>query len=133
METQQIWANLAVADVMRTKNFYSALGFAQNGEATEELVSFFFSDKKFIIHFFNRSKIEQSTQTSFIVPAGESEVMFSLSAKTAQEVSTWLDLAAKYGGTVFKQAARDAKGFFWGGFADPDGHRFNVLLMEKGM
>jgi len=133
MKTDQIWANLAVADLARTERFYLALGLAPNGKASTELVSFLFSGKDFVIHFFERSKIEQSTQTTFTLPDGASEVMFSLSAANEQEVQRWLELAGSAGGTIFREASRDDQGFFWGGFADPDGHRFNVLLIEDGM
>jgi len=133
METQQIWANLAVADLSRTAKFYTALGFERNGKASEELVSFFFSGNKFVIHFFDRTKIERSTGTNFSTSHTSSEVMFSLSTTAEAEVSKWMEQAIQAGGSVFRAASRDEQGFFWGGFADPDGHRFNVLLIEPGM
>lgn len=133
METAQIWANLAVNDLSTTKTFYLAMGLEMNGKGNEDLVSFFFSKHKFVIHFFERSKIEKSTHTRFTELKTSNEVMFSLAANTEEEVFKWLNQAQNAGGIIFKEATRDEQGYFWGGFEDPDGHRFNVLLIEKGM
>ncbi|SUJ02944.1 Predicted lactoylglutathione lyase [Sphingobacterium spiritivorum] len=62
-----------------------------------------------------------------------SEVIFTLSAETASEVKEWLDRVKQAGGTVFNEMSRDDSNYYGFGFADPDGHRFNILLMEPGM
>ena len=35
--------------------------------------------------------------------------------------------------TIQREPAEDEQGFFWFVFSDPDGHRYNVLLVEAGM
>jgi predicted lactoylglutathione lyase len=53
MKPKKIWCNLAVADLDRTSQFYTQLGFKFNGRA-DDLVSFFFGEKDLIIHFFKK-------------------------------------------------------------------------------
>lgn len=60
MDSKQIWANLAIADVNRTAAFYSALGCTPNGKPTAEIASFLFAANKLVIHFFLREKLEKA-------------------------------------------------------------------------
>ena len=60
-----------------------------------------------------------------------SEVIFSLSSESEEEVNDWATKAKEAGGTIFKKAGRHEDGYYYCVFADPDGHKFNVLLMEK--
>lgn len=133
MRTKQIWANLPVSDIARSTKFYQALGLRVNGKGTSELTSFFFAEHNFVIHFFERSTLEKGVGMKFPDLQGGSEIIFSLSAETREEVQQWLSMAHDAGGSIVKEAATDEKGFFWGAFADPDGHKFNVLLIEAGM
>jgi predicted lactoylglutathione lyase len=62
-----------------------------------------------------------------------SEVIFSISADTEQEVVDWTDKVKAAGGKIFREAKRQDDGYFYCVFSDLDGHKFNVLLLEKGM
>jgi uncharacterized protein len=37
------------------------------------------------------------------------------------------------GDAIFNEVGRDETNYYGFGFAGPDGHKFNVLLMEEGM
>jgi predicted lactoylglutathione lyase len=50
---------------------------------------------------------------------GGSEVIFSLSAGTEEEVRAWADNAKAAGGTIFREAKADENGYYYCGFADP--------------
>jgi predicted lactoylglutathione lyase len=130
MKSKLIWANFSVKDASRTHEFYSQLGFKANQRNSDPtLASFMFGDNDFVIHFF-----EQGTRIDNYLPPGKSnEIIFTLSAETEQEVKECQDKVKAAGGSIFKEAERDENGYYGFGFADPDGHKFNVLLMEKGM
>jgi predicted lactoylglutathione lyase len=131
MKAGKIWANFSVKDAKRTHEFYTQLGFSPNNwGSVPKLASFLFGENDFVIHFF-----EQGSQIDeYIAPGFKTgEVMFTLSAETEAEVN---ELAAKVkqaGGTVIKEAGRDEANYYGCSFADPDGHRFNVLLMDNLM
>ena len=134
MQFKQIWANFPVLDTARTESFYSQLGLTPNmPKATPELASFIFGDNKLIIHFFRRDKLEASMGDKAIEPGNGSEIIFSISAKTEEEVGNWANNATLAGGTVITKAGRQPDGYYYCVFADPDGHKFNVLLLEQGM
>ncbi len=134
MQVKQIWANLAVQDPKRTEKFYTHLGFRPNtSPTTPELTSFLFSDKNFVIHFFRQDKLEFAMNDKAAKSENGSEVMFSLSAKSKEEVDNWANNAQQAGGTIIKKADRHEDGFYYCVFADPDGHKFNALFIEEGM
>ena len=62
MKPKKIWANLGVDSIERTQEFYQALGFKVNGNPTKELVSFFFGEDGFMIHFFEKEKFKSSLE-----------------------------------------------------------------------
>ena len=127
MKTRKIWANLAVKDLSRTREFYNSLGFKPNGmNESQELVSFFFGDDNFIMHFFTEEKFKLDLKGLVPDPKQSNEVVFSLSADSKQEVDDWAKKVIESGGTIFSEAANIGKGYTFG-FSDPDGHKFNVL------
>ena len=131
MKAKKIWANFSVKDVNRTREFYTHLGFTANKFSNNpQLVSFLFGENDFVIHFF-----EQGSQIdTYLSPEIQnSEIIFTLSAETASEVKAWSDRVKQAGGTVFNEMNRDDSSYYGFTFADPDGHRFNILLMETGM
>lgn len=129
MKAKMIWANFSVKDVKRTDQFYTALGFTPNNTNNfPKLASFLFGDNDFVIHFFEQgSRIDE-----FLTPDTKttSEIIFTLSAETEAEVKEWAEKVKNAGGTVFQEPKRDEAGYFGFAFADPDGHKFNVLLMD---
>ena len=132
MKAKKIWANFSVKDAKRTNQFYTQLGFTPNKLNNDpKLASFLFGDSDFVIHFF-----EQGSQIDEYLPSGsktESEIIFTLSADTETEVKEWAKKVKNAGGSIFHEAGRDETNHYGFGFADPDGHKFNVLLMEEGM
>ena len=128
MKSKMIWANFVVKDVKRTNEFYKALGFTPNNTNNfPKLASFLFGDNKFVIHFFEKG----SQINEFLTSGSDSEIIFTLSAETEVEVKEWAEKVKIAGGTIFKEVKRDEKGYYGFAFADPDGHKFNVLLLDN--
>ena len=132
MIAKQIWGNFSVKDVKRTHQFYTQLGFSPNKIINHpKLASFLFGDDNFVIHFF-----EQGSQIEEYLPSGSnntSEIIFTLSAETEAEVQEFAEKVKKAGGDIFHEVGRDETNHYGFAFSDPDGHKFNVLLIEKGM
>lgn len=132
MKAKKIWANVSVKDAKRTNQFFTDLGFKPNkGNSGAKLASFFFGDAEFVIHFF-----EQNSQIDEYLPPGSgntNEIIFTLSAESEQEVKEWENKVKAAGGDIVHKLGRDETGHYGFAFADPDGHKFNVLLLEEGM
>ena len=132
MKAKKIWGNFSVKDAKRTNQFYTQLGFTPNTPHNgSKLASFLFGDDDFVIHFF-----EQGSQIDEYLTSGSkttSEIIFTLSAETEAEVKEWAEKVKNAGGNIFHEVGRDETNHYGFGFADPDGHKFNVLLIEEGM
>jgi predicted lactoylglutathione lyase len=134
-KVKMIWANLAVKDTGRTRKFYKALGFKPNepdDSSNAVLASFLFGEKDFVIHFFAEDALREAIETDLTDTSSSNEVIFTLSAEGREEVGEWAAKVREAGGTVFSEprefSPKAIDGTFYGcGFADPDGHRFNVL------
>ena len=130
MISKQIWANFSVKDAQRTKEFYTKLGFKPNTppKSDSNLASFFFGEDNFVIHFF-----EQGSRIDDFFPSGSKtdEIVFTLSADTEIEVQEFEIKVKEAGGEIFKKLRRDENNYYGFAFADPDGHKFNVLLMDN--
>ena len=128
MNTKRIWANFGVQNLERTTTFYKQLGFKQNGES-DQLTSFFFGEKDFIIHFFLKDILEPGMKGQIIDTKAGNEIIFTLSADTKEEVDNWAKEVREAGGTIVSEPEEFGKGYYGLVFADPDGHRFNVFHM----
>ena len=132
MKAKKIWANFSVKDAKRTNQFYAELGFTPNKLNNHpNLASFLFGDDDFVIHFF-----ERGSQIDEYLTSGSkttSEIIFTLSAETEAEVKEWAEKVKNAGGHIFHEVGRDETNHYGFAFSDPDGHKFNVLLLEEGM
>nr|WP_294780926.1 VOC family protein [uncultured Flavobacterium sp.] len=126
MKTKMIWGNLVSSDLNKTIEFYKALGFTQNGNETEDLVSFIFAENNFIINFFIPKRLEIALKGNLANAKSENEIIFSLSADSREEVDLWYKKVQEAGGTIFSEPENFEVGYTFG-FADPDGHKFNFL------
>ena len=131
MKPKQIWGNLAVADLHRTAEFYSALGFKQNTGMPEpgDLVSFSFGEDAFVINFFRKEKFEANTGMRFSDSKNGIEVLFTISAESRKEVDDWAEEARSAGAEMISEPVGFGNGFYGFTFADPDGHAYNVFYM----
>jgi len=130
MKAQMIWANFSVKDANRTRKFYTQLGFTPNKQNSDpKLASFLFGKNDFVIHFFE----EGSQIDEYLTPRSKtsSEIIFTLSAETETEVKDFADKIKNAGGNILQKVRRDENNYYGFVFADPDGHKFNVLLMDN--
>ncbi|MBO9151308.1 VOC family protein [Chitinophaga sp. GCM10012297] len=128
MNTKRIWANFGVQDLERTTTFYKRIGFKQNG-ASDQLTSFFFGEKDFIIHFFLKDVLEPNIKGTIINAKAGNEIVFTLSADTREEVDNWEKEVREAGGTIVSKPEAFGEGYYGFVFTDPDGHKFNVFQM----
>ena len=130
MLAKKIWANFSVKDAKRSHRFYTELGFTPHPQIRDpKLASFLFGEDEFVIHFF-----EKGSQIDEFITSGSattSEIIFTLSAETEAEVKEFAAKVKEAGGHIFKDVRRDENNYYGFAFADPDGHKFNVLLMDN--
>ena len=132
--TKEILLNLPVKDVEKSKRFFSRIGFALNEKHGNgnEMACYSIGEKNISVLLFPEETFKGFAQNGVSDTRAGSEVLISLDAESREEVD---DLARKVfdaGGTVFSEP-KEIQGWMYGcGFADPDGHRWNVVFMDFG-
>lgn len=81
------------------------------------------------MHFFLRDILSSSMKGDVVEMKNGSEVLFTLSAESKEEVDGWASEVKEAGGTIISNPEEFGKGYYGFVFADPDGHKFNVFYM----
>ncbi|MCZ2260916.1 VOC family protein [Sporosarcina sp. G11-34] len=127
-----LWLNLPVREPERAKAFYTQLGFRLNEQYASQDGSFslIVGDNQVVLMLFPESVFRGFVRNEIADSSQGTEVLFSLGANSRDEVDEFALKVEIAGGTVFSKPA-EKDGWMYGcGFADPDGHRWNILYMD---
>lgn len=127
----QIWINLPVKDINKSKDFFTEIGFSLNqgpGNADDK-ASLFIGDKNVIVMLFTESTFERFTGNHIADTTKGTEVLFTIGADSKEEVDEIVTKVVKAGGSIYGKP-HDQGWMYGAGFADLDGHRWNVLYMD---
>lgn len=128
---KELWINLPVKDLKKAKEFYAALGFAfhPRHEKSDEVAGLIIGDHKVLVMLFPESAFKSFTRNELADTKQCTEVLLSIDAQSKEEVDEMIQKARQAGGAIFAEPSE--QGFMYGaGFADLDGHRWNVLYMD---
>lgn len=127
----KIWADLAVKDINRSKEFYSALGFTvrEHTHDGDDFINLTVGESGFIINLFQEDRFERGVKTRVADTAHGNEVNFSISAGSKEDVLAWEQALNEIGATIISAPEQLKEGWWAMRFADPDGHRWVVLNM----
>ena len=130
--TKELWINLAVKDVKKSKEFFTKLGFSFNSKYgdTEHSACLTVGTKNIAVMLFEESVFKGFTQNNITDTKQSTEVLLSIDAESREEVDEMAKKAEAAGGIVFGKPG-EKQGWLYGcGFTDLDGHRWNVLYMD---
>jgi len=127
-----IFVNLPVTDLERAKAFYSALGFVNNAQFTDETAAAMVIEENILVMLLTREKFAGFVAGQVGDPARATSVLLALSAGSREECDDALGRALEAGGKPW-QPAQD-HGFMYGtSFADPDGNVWEVAWMDPAV
>jgi len=129
---KEIWFNLPVKDIQKTKAFFTHLGFTFSTGFGDSPVSAVMQmgSKNVIVMFFEENMFKSFVQTEVTDAYKSSEVLISIDAESPAEVDAMAKKAEEAGGIVFGKPS-EIQGWMYGcGFSDLDGHRWNILHMD---
>jgi hypothetical protein len=129
--TKQFWLNLPVKDLARSREFFTQLGFNFNERhGQSNMVSLALGDGGTLVNLFAEATFSGFAAAAVADASRAAEVLLSLDAQSRDEVDTIASRAKAAGATVFCEPT-PVQGWMYGcGFADLDGHRWNVLHMD---
>ncbi len=130
--TKELWINLPVADVNKSKAFFSKIGFSINEQHSNGDTSacILVGTKKIAVMLFKEDQLKQFIQHEIADTRKGNEVIFSFDAESKEEVDDMAKKVSDAGGIIFSHPA-EMQGWMYGfAFIDPDGHRWNALYMD---
>ncbi len=127
--TRMIFVNLPVADLTVAMNFYSALGFENNPQFTDETAACMVWSEAIHVMLLTHDKWRTFTDRP-IPPSSSSEVMLALSFDSRDAVDAVNAAAAENGGTADINPVQDLGFMYNRNLADPDGHVWEMMWMD---
>lgn len=130
--TKELWINLPVRDVKKSREFFTRLGFTQNTRfpENEQMSSVFAGSKNIVIMLCAEAVFQGYTQNKLPDAKQTTEVLFSIDAESREEVDELAETVVSAGGTLYAKPGENQGWMYGCGFADLDGHRWNVLYMD---
>lgn len=129
---QDLWINLPVKDIEKSKTFFTELGFSFNtrfGNSANS-ASLLLGKKGVVVMLFEESTFKGFTNSLIADTTQAAEVLLSIGAESKEEVDE-LAMKAVAAGGVSNHKPTEMQGWMYGClFIDLDGHRWNVLYMD---
>jgi len=129
--TKDIWLNLPVKDIKRSKKFFSILGFTFNPrfEKSTDTACLIIGKKELVVMLFEETIFCGFTQHPLANTGLGSEILISIDAESPDEVDELAKKATEAGANLFSPPA-EHDWMYGCSFADLDGHRWNILYMD---
>ncbi|CAD6543003.1 hypothetical protein LMG28727_04093 [Paraburkholderia kirstenboschensis] len=126
---KQIFVNLAVDKLERSKAFFSALGFNFDPQFTNDQAACLILGENLYAMLLVKNLFKSFTRKSLCDPKESTEALVGLSCESRGEVDALVAKALAAGGTA-PRAPQDY-GFMYGhGFEDIDGHIWELIYMD---
>ena len=127
--SRQIFVNLPIADMERSKAFFGALGFSFNPQFTNDQGACMVIDENIFAMLLVKPFFRTFIDTEIADARETTEVLVCLSCKSREEVDELVRKAVAAGGKPHRQP--QDHGFMYGhGFHDPDGHVWELVYMD---
>jgi len=126
---KKIFINLPVADLQKAMAFYTAIGFTNNPQFTDETAACMVLPEEIYVMLLTHPKFSQFTTKEIGNAFTTASVINSLSVDSNEEVNAMIEQALKAGGKETSEA-KDYGFMRQRSFEDLDGHLWEVLYMD---
>jgi uncharacterized protein len=124
-----IFVNLPVKDLDRSKAFFSKLGYSFNAQFTDENAACMVVSESIYVMLLTREFFQTFTPKEICDATKSTEVLVCLSSENRAEVDEMVGKAVAAGGTTYKEP-QDHGFMYQHGFQDLDGHIWEIVFME---
>lgn len=126
---KQIFINLAVTDVAKSMEFYSALGFSNNPQFSDDTGKCMVWSEHIFVMLLSHEKFSSFATKPIADTKNTLAGLFSLSMNNLEEVNTFIDKGLKAGGKE-PHEMRDYGFMQQRTLEDFDGHTWEVFYMD---
>jgi predicted lactoylglutathione lyase len=126
---QQIYVNLPVRDLPRSKEFFGALGYSFNPQFTDDKAACMVISDSIYVMLLTEPFCQNFTHKPLADARRSTEVLLCLSCASREEVDDLVQKAWTAGARV-PRAPQDHGFMYQHGFEDPDGHLWELAYMD---
>ena len=126
---KKIFINLPVADLQKAMTFYTAIGFTNNPQFTDETAACMVLTEEIYVMLLSHPKFKEFTRKEIGNAFATASVINSLSVDSVAEVSVIIEQALLAGGKETNEP-KDYGFMQQRSFEDLDGHLWEVLYMD---
>jgi uncharacterized protein len=126
---KQIFINLAVKDLQKSMDFYTAMGFTNNPQFSDDTAKCMVWSENIFVMIMTHQKFESFATKPIADTKSALAGLFSLSMNSVDEMNKTMDAGIKAGGT--EPAAMKDYGFMQQRtLEDFDGHTWEIFYMD---
>ncbi|NUO49087.1 MAG: glyoxalase/bleomycin resistance/extradiol dioxygenase family protein [Polyangiaceae bacterium] len=126
---RQLFVNIAVRDLERSKAFFAKLGFSFNPKFTDDKAACMIVGSDAFVMLLSEPFFKTFTKKTLADAADSTQALYAFSAESREEVDRLVKIAIESGGS--QSMPPQDHGFMYGwSFCDPDGHQFEVIWMD---
>jgi predicted lactoylglutathione lyase len=125
----KIFVNLPVKQLDKAMAFYTAIGFTNNPQFTDETAACMIVSEDIYVMLLTHPKFKQFTPKEISDATKTSEVLNCLSCESRADVDGMVWKAVAAGGSTFSDP-QDHGFMYHHSFQDPDGHIWEVMWMD---
>lgn len=125
----KIFVNLPVADLHRSTEFFTRLGYSFDPRFSDENAACLIISDDIYAMLLTRSFFQSFINKEIADTGTSNEAILALTVDSRQRVDDLVDRAMAAGGTAGGEATDEA-GMYGRTFQDPDGHLWEVFHME---
>lgn len=127
--TTNIFVNLAVKDLEKSKVFFTQLGYGFNPQFTDDNAACMVISDTIYVMLLTETFFKNFTRKDIVDAKKSTEVLVCLSAESRAAVDDVVRKAVAAGGRIYSEP--QDHGFMYGhGFEDLDGHQWEFAFME---
>lgn len=128
--SRQLFVNLPVADLNRTVDFFTALGFSFNPQFTDDNAACMVVSEQIQVMLLVRPFFAGFTKKPVADARAATEAILALSCETREDVEAMVAKAVAAGAATPIEA-KDHGFMYQHGFEDLDGHQWEVFWMDE--
>lgn len=127
--SKQVFINLPVKDLKKSKAFYEAIGFTNNPQFTDDTAAFMVWSDTIYVMLLTHEKVKQFTSKTIVDASKSVEVSIALTMESNDGVNAFAEKAVKAGGR--ESGEPQDYGFMQQrSVEDLDGHTWEPMYMD---
>lgn len=125
-----IFVNLPVTDLSQSIAFYTAIGFTQNMQFSDDTAACMVLSESIYVMLLTHAKWKTFTSRTIPDAKNSAQVLLCLSRDSKEAVNVMVENGAKAGGKADPNPVQDHGFMFGRSLEDPDGHIWETMWMD---